>query len=246
MDVVYILKCEDFNYDLAYSLRSLYANVEGYDNVWTVGYTPSWISPTVQRISTVQQSTKWRNALNNILAACENPDISKDFVLFNDDFFAIDRVNLKTDLYRAKGTLDAAIDRYKHGKLSTWKKSFIEVKNLLVKLGSVHFMDFTLHIPMLINKDRFLHLFNIPEVQEHLKKYNSVSYRNLYSNMFYTEPLTCNDCKLRKNMDATDMQLRGQWLSVRDNVTNRLNRYPKLATVLTSFSKCPYERRSII
>ena len=247
MDVVYILKCENFNYDLAYSLRSLYANVTGYDNVWTVGFTPSWISPTVNRISTVQRSTKWRNALHNIITACKNPDISDDFVLFNDDFFAINPVNLKTDLCKAKGTLDDAIGRYRQSiKTSTWKRSFIEVKKLLIKLGSIHFTDFTLHIPMVINKERFLHLFRLPEVKQHLKLYNSLSYRNLYGNMFYNEPLTCRDCKLPKDTDATDEQLAGQWLSVRDNVTNQLYNYPKLATVLTSFGRCPYEQRSIV
>ena len=247
MDVVYILKCDNFNYDLAYSLRSLHTNVTGYNNVWTVGYTPTWISPIVHRIPVQQTSTKWRNALENILTACRSPDISDDFVLFNDDFFAINEVNLETDLCRAKGTLDAAIRRYKRGgKLSTWKKSFMEIRQLLIDLGSVHFVDFTLHIPMIVNKAKFLYLFNLPEVKQHLERYNSLSYRNLYNNMFYTEPLTCRDCKLRKNVDATDEQLRGQWLSVVDNVTNSLSHYPKLATVLRSFGRSPYEQRLIV
>lgn len=248
MDVVYILKLDNFNYDLAYSLRSLYHNATGYDRVWCVGYAPTWVSPDVDRIVTNQGNTKWRNALDNLVAACKHPDISDDFVLFNDDFFAINKVNLATDLYLARGTIDDIIKRHRDNdvKETTWTHSFAQIKELLIKLGSIHFMDFTLHIPMIINKHKFLKVYNLPEVQEHLEKYNSLSYRNLYGNMFYTEPMLRKDCKLNTGVDATDEQLKGQWLSVYDNVTNSLHKYPKLASVLKSFKKCPYEQRSIL
>ena len=249
MDVVYILKLDEFNTDLAYSLRSLYANATNYTNVWGAGYTPKWVSNLVTHIPRVQNYNKWRNALDNLILACKTPEVSEDFILFNDDFFAINKVNLATDLKLARGTLDETIEKYEpveDKKLSTWRKSFIEIKELLTKLGSKHFMNFALHVPMIINKKNFLSLMELPEVQEHLAMYGSLSYRNLYGNMFYTEPRIVKDCKLKRNNDVTDEQLEGQWISVFDHVTNRLAEFPKLASVLKSFKQSPYEKRSIL
>ena len=245
MDIVYILKREDFNLDLAYSLRSVEAFVSGYDRIWFAGYKPSWIRG-IKHVHTLQIGTKWMNGFGNIVAACNHADVSDDFVLFNDDFFAIRPVDLRTDINLYNKTLDAAIkDQEKHSA-SKWRLSFKQMRTLLRKLGSQHFMSFELHLPIIINKLAYLEIINRPEVQAHISKYGIIMSRTLYGNLCWRNPTPMHDCKLHRKQDATYQMLSGQWLSVYDHVTENLHRYPRLQNILAALPKSRWETKSII
>lgn len=92
-DIVYLVKESDRNDQLRYSLRSL-TNLP-HRHVWLAGHKPPFVSDVVGHIPTVQGRLKHPNQALNLRAACECPDVSDPFVMFNDDFYVtapIDRV----------------------------------------------------------------------------------------------------------------------------------------------------------
>lgn len=250
MDVVYILKEEENNIDLVYSLRSLYKYVKDYNTVWFSGYKPSWASDLVKYIKTDQSKDKlkWENSFRNVLFACHDDRVSENFALFNDDFFAIRDVCLATDLNYCRGTLDMAINKYSGNIKTRWIKSHKYTKDILEDMGSEHLMDFTLHIPMVINKKRFIELLDNAKMWNYLRKNEVLSYRSIYGNLNWTNPQVMKDVKPPRGKDLQVDRLGGQWISVFDNVTNSFWRYPIIQSVLQQFmgEKSPFEERSII
>jgi len=83
MNFVYICRGGE-NEELRYSLRSV-VNSFPDSAVWVVGGIPKWYSGN--KISIEQNAGKWANAVNNLNAITESPDIPEEFVLMNDDFF---------------------------------------------------------------------------------------------------------------------------------------------------------------
>lgn len=249
MDIVYILKEDNNNIDLVYSLRTLYNNVSGYENIWCVGYKPDWVSDTIQYIPTIQSGTKWENSFYNVCSACRAKGISDDFILYNDDFFAINKVNLYTDINHYRNTLDEAIEMYSKQIKTRWIKAHQHTKDLLISLNSSHFLNFALHIPFKVNKEKFLEMANNPIVTSILNRYHILQYRSVYGNLYWNNPTQMKDCKGKKGMDLTDDELEnGQWISVFDNTTNNLDKYPIFNRLLSPYKNLisPFEKYSII
>lgn len=239
IDIVYVIKESDNNTDLKYSLRSL-INVSGYNKVWFSGYCPTWTKPD-GFIKTAQTSNKWLNSLENVITACKNDKIAENFALFNDDFFAINPVNLLTDINLCRGTLDEAIKKYSQERYSKWRDAHRQTKRLLTQLKCKYFDNFALHIPIIINRNKFLTLMDKQKIKDHIEIYRILSYRSVYGNMTWNNPIHITDIKLKKGVDITDEGMLKQWVSVRDNVTNNLDKYPKLKSILDQFPKSKYE-----
>ena len=129
-DLVYILKNSEINPDLKYSLRSI-CKFCTYRNIWFVGYKPSWVKD-VQHITTKQTENKWKNSVLNYKTACECPDISENFILMNDDFFAIRQIiDWEKETNKCLGTLDEKIEELSINKnLSRWQNAFIYATDL--------------------------------------------------------------------------------------------------------------------
>ena len=106
--------------------------------------------------------------------ACLNKDISKDFWLFNDDFFIMKPVNkgpnyFEGDLYKRVVTLE---DR--HGGVTPYSQQLRYTLQELEGMGCTT-KNYALHIPMLINKKKGIELSNI---------INGPMIRCLYGNYF--------------------------------------------------------------
>lgn len=93
MDIAYILKEKPDNYDeLRYSLRSL-KNIQ-HDKLFICGYLPKFINNRkVTYIPTLQTLSKYENARNNKIELCKCSLLSDDFILFNDDFYMLEKIN---------------------------------------------------------------------------------------------------------------------------------------------------------
>ena len=242
MDIVYVLKKADDNPNLKYSLRSL-VNVSGYNRVWFSGYCPTWTKPDGY-ILTRQNKSKWLNSLTNVIAACENDNITEDFILFNDDFFAIHPIHIDKHLSYCNSTLDTAIINYHQTKDSTWKNSHAQSKQLLKALGSTHFDNFAIHTPMIINRKHFLEIIHHPLIQNFIKTHSMLSYRNIYGNMYWVPPKNIMDVKLRQEKDIDDYFAKSVWISVPADATalKNINHYPRLKQILLALPKSQYER----
>lgn len=153
MDIVYPYRLFDNGKELRYSLRSL-KNIP-HDKVWIVGEKPDWIR-NVNYIPLPQRRNKWANARSNIIAACENPDVSDDFYLFNDDFYVMQEMDEIP--YYHRGSIDDAIKQYRtRGLNSNYVAGLIETAAILkyAEIPEPHYA-YNLHLPMKINKHQLL------------------------------------------------------------------------------------------
>lgn len=86
-DIVYFVKETPTNDELTYSVRSL-VNFP-HNEVWFYGGCPSNLKPDHHVHVKQDQPTKWANIFKMFKMACLNNEITKNFWLFNDDFFVM-------------------------------------------------------------------------------------------------------------------------------------------------------------
>jgi hypothetical protein len=170
MDFVYICKDGD-NEELRYSVRSVMASFPDA-KVWLVGGRPSWY--TGNFIFIQQRSAKYINAVNNLKAICSSEDISEEFVLMNDDFYIIEKINSVGTFHG--GLLLDKINTYKSitqqsGYISKLEKTFDKLTNL----GMASPLDYELHVPMIMEKEK---------LKTVLKHGSEFLWRSMYGNIF--------------------------------------------------------------
>lgn len=218
MDLVYLVKEDEWNEDLKYSLRSVDKFVP-CGNVWIVGYKPSWVQ-NVKYLPVEQYGTKHQNQTNSLLAICNCDEISDDFVLMNDDFFAIKPINdLEESVEISLGLLEESVERHEK-QHNMWHRAFKQLYELLEKIGvEKPYYDYESHTPLKMNRHKLLHVLMLPEVQDYIMSPKVLHRRSLYRNYYH---LTCKvlpqDVKLSKNVDNTSKKKQVcDWISVYDN-----------------------------
>ena len=235
-DLVYILKPSEKNWDLRYSLRSVEKFCK-YRNIWFVGYKPTW-AQNVKYIQTIQNKDKWKNSVLNYRKACESPQISENFILMNDDFFALEPIiDWKENLNVCLGTLSQEVEAYKDNpKKSKWRWAFDYAQELLDTLNCKTNWNYESHLPIIINKENFLKMLSMPEIIEFQETNKVLHKRSVYKNLFpdldMPEPRIIEDVKITLKFDLSQKWLHESWLSVFDDVTNNILRYPKLNSFL--------------
>lgn len=151
MDVVYIVREGEVNEELRYSLRSVAKNFP-HHQVVIAGYCPRWVQ-NVRRLETNQGrlTNKYDKAELNWQAAMNAPDVTEDFMLFNDDFFIMKPVTEVPNYHR--GDLDDVIAEYAD-KPGSYLENMLNTRELLHKLGLRELKSYALHAPMQMNKLR--------------------------------------------------------------------------------------------
>lgn len=246
-DLVYIVKEGNGNTDLKYSLRSICKFCE-FRKVWIVGYKPNWVKD-VGYIHTLQKGNKWKNSMLNYEAACNHPEISDNFVLMNDDFFAIRQiVDWEKDTNKCLGTIPEKAKEYRIKRsASRWQNGFIYAEQLLNDLGCKQQYNYETHLPIIINKNDFKIMLTIPAVQTFMKTDKVFHKRSIYKNLFYkntdSEPQKILDVKLELQKDLDSIPLTENWVSVYDYVVDNVRRYPQLNKILRTLfaEKCRFE-----
>ena len=178
IDILYILgsgsKHDDM--ELRLSLRCLEKNCNGIGRLFIVGNKPDWVQNVVH-IPAEDTWTAENNAFQKILKACQT-DISKEFLLMNDDFFMLKPSSIPMQYYGyfVRGFL-------KHKKEDNpYNRSINKTLEVLNHFGFTTPLNFEVHCPIRIQKNKFL-LLNC--VAEHFKKESTgVLCRSLYANLF--------------------------------------------------------------
>ena len=182
-DVVYILKKDVQPDELRYSLRSVEKNFP-HGRVFFFCGRPEGINPDVYVPFEQIGATKWEKATSTYRKICES-DVTEDFWLFNDDFFILERITELPYMYR--GTLKERIDdlRERRGNSSYCMK----LEGARLELESLGFesLDYALHIPMLINKQKAI---------ETLNTFKSPMFRSLYGNYAKVGGIKVDDVKI--------------------------------------------------
>lgn len=247
-DLVYIVKASEYNPDLQMSLRSV-AKFCDYRNIWIIGYKPTWVKNT-NHIATKQNQDKWKNSITNYLAACNCPEISENFILMNDDFFALKPIrNWRTSLNVCLGTLEEEVEKNKDDiKRSRWKYGFDYALDILNTLNCKNTYNYEAHLPIIINKQNFLNMMNLPIIREFMTTKKVLHKRSIYKNLYpeypIAKPKIISDVKITIEKDLDDSWLQGEWLSVFDNTVSNHKQFPILNNFLYTLfpSKCKYEK----
>lgn len=149
MNFIYICRGGENN-ELRYSIRSV-VNSFPSSNVWVVGGIPNWYRGN--NISIEQNAGKWKNAVANLEAIIESEETPEDFILMNDDFFILNKINFVP--YYHEGPLSEKLERYKKLKMDP---------NYIGKLGSTYAklermgikepLSYETHTPMPMEKSK--------------------------------------------------------------------------------------------
>lgn len=176
MDVVYMLKVdlENDTEELRYSLRSLQHIPHG--RVFIVGEKPEWVT-NITHIPVAQNLTKVENVQKNMRVAAESPEISEDFILMNDDFFFMKKLDAlpAMNFGRMADVIDMYGRRYPDG--SDYISNMKELYVLLREMGYADPISYELHTPMIFNKQKLLRM--IMDTQGRFYQARSY-YGNLY------------------------------------------------------------------
>lgn len=175
MDIVYFCKDAKTNEELTYSIRSVVANFP-HDKIWIYGGCPENIKTDNYVHITQVGPTKWDKVRKMYQAAVNNPGISDDFFLFNDDFFIMQPLEFMPVLYRATLPEHILEIEMKHGDRPSEYTKLLRTtyRNLLPYTEDV--LSYELHIPFLFNKAR---------LKKIMDKFPSIhATRTLYGNYF--------------------------------------------------------------
>ena len=230
MDYVYICRDGD-NEELRYSIRSVVANANP-GNIWVVGGKPDWYCGDF--ISVPQNQNKYKNALNNLKAICNHPDISENFVLMNDDFFIIKPIDYVYAFHG--GSLSDKIGIFElHSEKSPYTRLLIKTEQILKKWGIEEPLDYAIHVPMVMQKDKLKEIVST--------RHEAISVRTLYGNKFKVGGIKIEDVKIHKRsnirLDSYDFTNKDfPYISTNDNTFEYL--YNKLLKI-TFNKKTKYE-----
>jgi hypothetical protein len=157
VDVVYLCRAGE-NEELRYSLRSL-ANLP-HERVWIFGGKPEWVTG-VELVPTDQRGAKYKVTTRAMRAACEHPDVSDPFILFNDDFYVARPVSEVPVLHR--GLVADVLADYRrrwHG-LSAYSRGMMQTAELLESLGFAAPLSYELHLPLPVHKRAMIEALDV-------------------------------------------------------------------------------------
>jgi hypothetical protein len=189
MDAVYISRGGS-NEELRYSIRSTLQNLP-VSNIIIVGEAPDWYQG--RKVHVPQKpDLKYLNAMNNLRAICRTKWISNEFVLMNDDFYTIKK--LETIPNYNGGLLIDKVSKYNElAPYSSYTRKLTQTYRVLKRNGVSEPLDYEMHMPMQMTKSG-------------LKKsiYPGIFWRSLYGNTYLKPGETVNDVKVYNSHHAVD------------------------------------------
>ena len=172
-DIVYFLR-EGKNEELRYSLRSVVKNFS-YNKIWFYGGKPDDIEPD-HYVYVKQYMNKWGNVQMMVKEACNNPEITENFYIFNDDFYVMKKVEdfhniYEGDLFRYIYMLEKKFGINGSDYIIRLRK----MMNALIDYDpKMEIKNYATHTPFLVNKKDMLETFEqFPSI---------IMYRCLYGN----------------------------------------------------------------
>jgi hypothetical protein len=182
MDFVYICK-EGINEELKYSIRSV---VESFPDskIWVVGGKPDWYVGNY--INVEQKESKYKNAVENLKTISTSDQISESFVLMNDDFYIIKKID-KIENFHG-GYLLNKINLYqKLNGNSQYTRKLSGTYKKLKALGFENPLDYELHVPMIMEKEKLKII---------LELIDQFLWRSIYGNKFEVGGTEMQDVKV--------------------------------------------------
>ena len=180
MDLVYICRNGE-NEELRYSIRSAVKNLP-HDKIWVVGGKPSWYTGNYIQVN--QTRNKYSNARENLKALADSEEISESFVLMNDDFYILNKID--SIPYMHSKTLDEKIKaREDLFSGNSYNKLLRETIRSVSRKVEGPVIDYELHVPMVMEKNKLSHVLKFTGL-----------WRSIYGNIFSVGGTEITDVKV--------------------------------------------------
>lgn len=204
MDVVYVCR-EGANEELRYSIRSVLANFEKCRNIWVVGGKPDWYTGNFMPVRPVGNA--YANVRHNLQQVIDNPKISKNFLLMNDDFFILRKLNSGI-VYHGGLLINRCMEHQASVGPNLYARSLSQTDTFLKRNGIKEPLNYELHTPMVLNKKKLSSVVGQPyqvrsmygnlnniggtKIQD-VKIYSDVRFSNSSSNLDNGTPFVSTD-----------------------------------------------------
>jgi hypothetical protein len=223
MDAVYILGTGSrwANNELRYSLRGLKKHATGLGTIWIVGEKPDWIvwGNGIEHIPHSEPNGYNRaNIWHKVRTACLDERISTDFLYMDDDFFFVEDCDITNFPYYHKGYIN--YDYFLNCPDSPeYQQIQMNTRYALMKVKE-HIKHFDLHVPIVFNKEKLLHIYNTygPDTHDNL-----MLFRTAYGNHYRIEGEYLRDLKFgrRLTIDVLKSAIRDRYVfSIGDDALN--------------------------
>jgi hypothetical protein len=171
------------------SLRSIEEHISNVDKIVIVGHKPEWLKDIYHIPCEDEHPCKETNIYKKILGACQDENVSEDFLFFNDDHFILQDFDANTFPYYYKGDLFFILKKLPpYNKYSTCvHRTGHTLKNL--GLGT---KNFDTHTPIIYNKEKFKSIMPQYDWSERF----SYVVKSLYANSLGIEGVREPDCKI--------------------------------------------------
>lgn len=218
-DIVYILRDNVAPDELRYSLRSIEANMD-HGKVFFYCGKPDGLIPDVHIDKPQRGANKWERVRSSLLEVCRNDKITKQFWLFNDDFYVLAPME-KAIVYHRGLLHDHALDiEQRHGGQRTAYTTQLRNCEDQLRQAGLTSLDYALHVPMLIDRAKML------EALEMFPR--CPMFRSLYGNYaqiggeFHRDVKTVNpDYEIAEDADLFSTSNRSFAGSVREQLEKR-------------------------
>lgn len=227
LDIIYFVKDTPRNEELRYSLRSVAKNMS-HRRIWIFGGLPKNTLPDVYVKVNQVGETKWDKVRAMYKMACENKEITDNFIMFNDDFFVMRPTNYIEPLYRC--SLEEHIKILEPSKPTPYSRLLRDAEATLKRCGQSTF-SYELHTPFIFNKKKLLGMLEeFPDAH---------CCRTMYGNLYNIGGRQSSDVKIFSSKTELDYR-NSRFISTDDpvvNVNNDIWRWLK-----SQFKqKCKYE-----
>jgi hypothetical protein len=179
------------NNEIRFSLRSLEKNLKGVGKIWVIGQKPSFLQ-NVNHIPYSDELVKNAdgNIIRKILRACQEEELSEDFLLINDDHIILQPMIASEIPAYTKGDLKRFPQAF--FKSTFWRSRLERTKDILIE-KDLPTIDFDVHTPMVMNKQKAIEAYSQFDFDNDI----GYTYKSLYGNVVLGEGPELNDEKQR-------------------------------------------------
>ena len=184
------------NNELRYTLRSIEKHLHGYRNIYIVGDKPAWLQNVIHIPFKEVSLAAWKesNICHKIMEACLHPELTGNFLFFNDDHFLLRSINAGDFPFFHCGMMSERFEEIKY--TNPYART---IKNTLRLIGDGY--NYDCHCPVLFNQESFLLIMNRID----WSKPFGYLMKSLYCNEMKIIGQYLPDCKINQRLEEAEI-----------------------------------------